>query len=211
MPHRARACLFGILLILGTIPAAAQDAADRLIVPGQRAGAIGMATKPADLPRLYGAGNLKYGKADGSDEGVFEGIKLFAGTADEFRVLLTRDRRQISFLRFERPGGTWRTAEGIRVGLTPAELEQIIGGPFRLYGFHWQYGGLVTLRDNPGRRLQKGLVIAFTPQRQASQADEAEVSGDRLISSRHPALERVGARIGVLILNFRDRTWGGVN
>lgn len=211
MPHSARTCLFGILLILGTIPAAAQDAADRLIVPGQRAGAIGLATKPADLPRLYGAENLKYGKADGADEDVFEGIKIFAGTADEFRVLLTRDRRQISFLRFERPGGTWRTAEGIRVGLTPAELEQIIGGPFRLYGFHWQYGGLVTLRDNPGRRLRKGLVIAFTPQRQASQADEAEVSGDRLISSRHPALERVDARIGVLILNFRDRTWGGVN
>lgn len=211
MTRRIMGCLLGILLILGASAAAAQDAADRLIVPGQRAGAIGMATKPADLPRLYGAANLKHGKNDGPDEEVFEGIKLFAGSADEFRVLLTRDRRQISHLRFERPNGTWRTAEGIRVGLTPAELEQIIGGPFRLYGFHWQYGGLVTLRDNPGRRLPKGLVIAFTPQKQASQADEAEVSGDRLIGSRHPALERVGARIGVIILNFRDRTWGAVN
>jgi hypothetical protein len=203
--------LIGIALLFGASPAAAQDAADRLIVPGQRAGAIAMATKPADLPRLYGAASLKHGKNDGPDEDVFEGIKVFAGTADEFRVLLTRDRRQISHLRFERPNGTWRTAEGIRVGLTPAELEQIIGGPFRLYGFHWQYGGLVTLHDNPGRRLPKGLVIAFTPQKPASQADEAEVSGDRLIDSQHPALERVDARIGVIILNFRDRTWGAVN
>ncbi len=211
MLRRTRQLLLGIALCLGAHAAAAQDAADRLIVPGQRAGAIGMATKPADLPRLYGAANLKHGKNDGPDEDVFEGIKLFAGTADEFRILLTRDRRQISHLRFERPNGTWRTAEGIRVGLTPAELEQIIGGPFRLYGFDWQYGGLVTLRDNPGRKLPKGLVIAFTPQKAASQADEAEVSGDRLISSQHPALERVGARVGVIILNFRDRTWGAVN
>lgn len=203
--------LLGIALCLGANAAAAQNAADRLIVPGQRAGAIGMATRPADLPRLYGAANLKHGKNDGPDEDVFEGIKLFAGTADEFRVLLTRDRRQISHLRFERPNGTWRTAQGIRVGLTPAELEQIIGGPFRLYGFHWQYGGLVTLRDNPGRRLPKGLIIAFTPQKPASAADEAEVSGDRLISSRSPTLERVDARIGIIILNFRDRTWGAVN
>ena len=211
MTRRIRDCLFGILLILGASTAAAQDAADRLIVPGQRAGAIAKATKPADLPRLYGAANLKHGKNDGPDEDVFEGIKLFAGTADEFRVLLTHDRRQISHLRFERLNGTWRTADGIRVGLTPAELEQIIGGPFRLYGFDWQYGGLVTLRDNPGRRLPKGLVIAFTPQKAVPQADEAEVSGDRLISSQHPALGRVDARIGVIILNFRDRTWGAVN
>ena len=211
MPVRTRHCLFGILLILGAAPAVAQDAADRLIVPGQRAGAITMATKPGDLARIYGAANLKHGKNDGPDEDVFEGIKVFPGGPDEFRVLLTRDRRQISHLRFERPGGTWRTAQGIRAGLTPAELERIIGGPFRLYGFAWQYRGLVTVRDNPGRSLPKGLVIAFTPQREATPAEEAEVFGDKLIGSQHPALERIGARIGVLILNFRDRTWGAVN
>lgn len=211
MPRRALRFLLGFGLLLGAHVAAAQDAADRLIVPGRRAGAIAMATTPADLRRLYGAANLKHGRNDGPDEDVFEGIKLFAGTADELRVLLTRDRRQISHLRFERANGTWRTAEGIRVGLTPAELERIVGGPFRLYGFMWQYGGLVTLRDNPGRTLPKGLVIAFTPEKQATPAEEAEVFGDRLIDSRHPALERLGARIGVLILNFRDRTWGAVN
>lgn len=212
MPRFAANCLLCIVFLAAIAPGAhAEDAQDRLIVPGQRAGAITRTTTPADLARIYGAANLKRGKNDGPDDDVFEGIKVYPGTADEFRVLLTQDGRQISHLRFERQGGTWRTAEGIRVGLTVAELEHISGGPFRFYGFAWQYGGLVTLRDNPGTKLPKGLIVALAPQKTLTPAEEEQVDGDKLIASGHPLLAKLDVRVGLIILNFRDRIWGRIN
>jgi hypothetical protein len=92
-----------------------------------------------------------------------------------------------------------------------AELEQIIGVPFRFYGFMWQYGGLILRRDNPGTKLPRGLIVALTPQKTATPAEEQQVFGDKLIPSSHPLLPKLDVRVGVIILNFRDRTWSQMN
>ncbi|HEY7608906.1 MAG TPA: hypothetical protein VIF14_06715 [Alphaproteobacteria bacterium] len=85
------------------------------------------------------------------------------------------------------------------------------GGPFPFCGFAWQYGGLASLRDNSGTKLPRGLIIALAPQETPTPAEEQQVLGDRLIGSDHPLLAKLDVRIGVIILNFRDRVSGRVN
>lgn len=49
---------------------------------------------------------------------------------------------------------TWARADGVRIGLTTAELARLNGGAFVFSGFGWDYGGAVT--DWKGGRLAHG-------------------------------------------------------
>ncbi len=72
---------------------------------------------------------------------------------------------------------TWRTAHGIRRGMTLGEIEALNGRPFRLYGFGFDYGG-TTLDWNGGAlATQAGgctLTLRFTMR---EGADNAAVYG----------------------------------
>jgi hypothetical protein len=196
MPRIALAAL--LLFAWGAAPAAALEVQDRTIVPGERVGAIKRSTKPAELAKIFGARNVRYTKLVLEEGEEQDGAVIFPGGDQELRVGFLEDR--IDFVRIR--GKRWQTAEGLRIGATLAELERLNGGPFEFAGFGWDYGGQVY--TEPPGQLQEGLDIFLTITREPSGNAWNEITGDRRISSRHPALADLGVEVMLLILRFRD-------
>ena len=173
--------------LLAAGPALALDAGDRTVAPG-RVGAMVKATPPADLAKIYGAGNVQYKKVPAAEGQEQPGAVIHAGTPDELQVGFTEDSKRIEFIRIV--GTRWQTKEGIRIGTSLAELERINGGPFQFSGFGWDYGGAVF--TNPRGKLPKDLGITIAPTKNGSNKEAQQVMGDRKFSSRHPALKTLG-------------------
>jgi hypothetical protein len=170
--------------------ALALDAKDRLIVPGQRVGALLKSTPPRDIAKIFGAAAVKYGKVPMAEGQEAPGAFVHKGTADELQVGFTAKSRRIEYITIV--GRNWRTADGIRIGTTLAELERINGGPFTLSGFDWDYGGIVQTKA-PGKLPRFLSISTRTVNSQAVPPNEyTQISGDRQISSRHPVLAKVG-------------------
>ncbi|QHV94158.1 hypothetical protein [Spirosoma endbachense] len=133
---------------------------DFLIVPGKQVGPIRPSTSEADLLRLLGpsvvtVGDTLYG-AEGEE---FLGTTLYKGTADEVQIIYTDNEKRtqpqtvlIRPKRFNDEGfpipnvapTRWITASGLRIGTTLKELEKQNGKPFKIWGFEWDYGGMVS-------------------------------------------------------------------
>jgi hypothetical protein len=186
---------FAATLLLAA-PALALDAADRTFGPGRVGAIVKGATFPADLARIYGAGNVRYEKVHLAEGEYRPGAYIYRGTASELQVGFTADGKRIEFVRI--PGNGWKTKEGIRVGTTLAQLERINGGPFRFFGFGWDNGGAVI----GGGTLPRGIVITLAPTRNKESKQAQRVMGDGEFSSRHPALERLGVVVSGIAVTF---------
>ena len=86
-------------------------------------------------------------------------------------------------------GSHWKTADGIGIGSTLAEVEKLNGKPFKLSGFDWDLGGFVN--DFAGGALLKRaggcrLGLRFEPGTGAIANATAKVAGDKRFSSADP-------------------------
>ena len=186
---------FAAMLFLAS-PALALDAGDRTFQAGRVGAIVKGSTTPGDLVKIYTAAYVKLGKITAAEGQEQPGAIIFQGTANELQVGFTEDGQKIEFVRIV--GAAWATNEGLRVGTTLAELERINGGPFQFSGFGWDYGGGVTAR---GRALKGiGITIAYTKNGESKEAQR--VMGDRLFSSRHPALKNLGVVVSQLVIGF---------
>jgi hypothetical protein len=186
---------FAAMLFLAS-PALALDAGDRTFQAGRVGAIVKGSAKPGDLVKIYTAAYVKLGKIHAAEGQEQPGAIIFQGTANELQVGFTEDGQKIEFVRIV--GAAWATKEGLRVGTTLAELERLNGGPFQFSGFGWDYGGGVTAR---GRALKGiGITIAYTKNGESKEAQR--VMGDRLFSSRHPALKNLGVVVSQLVIGF---------
>ncbi len=99
---------------------------------------------------------------------------------------------------------TWRTAHGIRRGMSLAEIEALNGRPFKLYGFGFDYGG-TTLDWNGGAlATQAGgctLTLRFTMRDGADNAavyvgEQSFMSDDEGMRKAAPVVDAVALRFG---------------
>ena len=178
-------------------PAQAFDAGDRTFAPGRVGAIVKGATKPEDLARIYGAANVRttriYPLGGGDD--TSPGVLIHAETADALEVTFSDDGKRIVSVAIL--GRNWRTKEGLRIGTPLAELERIIGGPFELYGFGWDFGGQV---QRSGPSLEAYDIFLRTTKVGGKERDE--VTGDKTISSRHPALKTLGVEVNLIHVPF---------
>lgn len=105
-----------------------------------------------------------------------------------------------------RTGGdsTWRTAHGIRRGMTLREVEALNARPFELYGFGFDYGG--TSLDWKGGALdhQAGgctLTLRFSMRDGADNAgvyigEQSLMSDSEAMQKASPVVDAVGLRFG---------------
>jgi hypothetical protein len=191
-----RVCLVLAALLLLAAPALALDAGDRSFGPGRVGAIVKGATRPAELARIYGAGNVSYEKVHLAEGEYRPGAVIHRGTASELQVGFTADGRKIEFIRIN--GNGWKSKEGIRIGTTLAELERINGGPFRFLGFGWDNGGNIV----HAAKLPKGVVISLAPTRNRESKQARQVQGDNEFSSRHPALKTLGVVVSGLTVAF---------
>ena len=123
---------------------------------------------------------------------------MFQGTENAIEIAFSEDRTRTWFVRIV--GRNWKTASGLRIGATLAELERINGGPFELSGFDWDHGGAIF--PGPGGKLPKGIGIKMAPTKTVSQRESQQVAGDRKISSRHPVVRKMGVTVRELVVTY---------
>lgn len=183
-------------LFLLASPALALDAGDRTLEQGRVGAIVKGATQPADLARIYGAGNVVAGQIHLAEGENRPGAHIYRGTDNALQVLFTADGKGIELIRIA--GKAWKTKEGIRIGTTLAELERINGGPFKFLGFRWDNGGFVLA----GGKLPKGVSLALSPTRNRETRQARQVDGDMEFSSRHPALKNMGVVVSAMWVSF---------
>jgi hypothetical protein len=155
--------IFSIAVLPALLPMAhaATDLIDWLIVPGKRVGPITAKTTRADLVRYFGEKNIEDTDIVVSDGGREPGTLVFGGQPDAaLGVLWTDEDNAGSLVRgvivcYGSPVPNkcrWHTAEAISFGTELKTLERLNGRKFKLNGFDWGYGGLVTSWE--GGRLQ---------------------------------------------------------
>jgi hypothetical protein len=174
------------LLICLAVALAAQQpspaAANKEVVPGIRVGGIGKFTTGQMLEAIYGADQVQHKKLPKPDGELYDASIIAAGTALELEVVWEESAVQERIDQVELVGKGWLLASGLKLGLSPQQVEKINGKAFSLSGFGWDYGGYATIKEGA---LAEGLSLRFAPL-EAKYPDS--IRGDMSVSSDSPAL-----------------------
>lgn len=175
---------------------------DTLIVPGEKAGPITPETDRADLANLYGEAALEDTEIPVGEGFTESGTEINADTPEAISITWV-DERQATPATVKDLGTAWQTPEGIRIGMSFAELEDLLG-PFDLYGFGWDYGGTVVLEGSDLSNYYGSLILRLRPRDpsvfQSGDVDFAAVQGDHLLSSDNPNLPALDLVVGEMIV-----------
>jgi hypothetical protein len=126
------------LLLAAALPALAHD---WLIVPGERVGPITARSTEASLREAFGSAAIVPATIQIDKTTAAPGAEIYRGKPGEsLAVVWPRKERglwwpllAIPCYGSKGPDCRWRTAAGVRVGLSVAELEKLNGKPFLLY------------------------------------------------------------------------------
>jgi hypothetical protein len=179
------------------------EAADWLVVPGQRVGPITAQTSRVELADIYGEAAL----ADGSipvGEGFTEpGTVVTPGPGQQFTVVWT-DTSQTKPELVRDFGPAWQTPEGLGVGVAYPTVKATLGD-FGIYGFEWDYGGTVLLEDSQLAQYHRLLWLRLAPSAAAmAEYPEAYQSllGDEVFASSNPNLELLNPSVDEMVVSF---------
>lgn len=164
---------------------------DLNIVLGQRVGPMDASTTREKLVALYGAGNLADTEYPIGEGETVRGTIIFPGTSREATVLWMQGQAGQKIDRVVISGEEWLLPDGIRHGDELEAVEEINGGPFMIYGFGWDYGGVGYFK---GGALDRKVQIWFRPSDEEGPEYQA-VLGDSLFNSTDPAMRAVDPRV----------------
>ena len=178
------------LNLVGCSPKPADDI-DLDIVIGERVGAIAADTTREKLAGLYGAENLSDTDYPIGEGETVPGTIIFPGTSREATVIWAPDKKNEKVDRVVVTGEEWLLPAGIRPDDELSEVEEINGGPFMIYGFGWDYGGIGYFK---GGKLDRKVQLWFRPSLEEG-PDYQKVLGDSLFNSADAAMRAVDPRI----------------
>jgi hypothetical protein len=206
---------FWAAIVLSAAAACAQ-AADWLIVPGQRAGPIDARTSEARLIELFGAANVAPAAFQVEPGVTLPATVLFVHDVDRRALVVwsdpeTRTTPESFVIRGER--SVWKTDKGISLGTPLSNLRRINGKPLTLTGFGWDLSG--TVLDNNGGKLTelghptpagragRTLVLRLEPDPAMRDSAAAQQTiGDREFSSDSDAMRSLNPRVYELIVDI---------
>ncbi len=193
---------------------------DWLIITGKRVGAITRVTTRADLVRVFGAGKVRdddISTADGNEE---PGTEIFGDQPNSTLAILWADDSpdahvmRIIFCHAMDPLSScrWHTPDGVTFGTNLKVLEKLNGRKFKLNGFDWGYGGLITSWE--GGRLEKlsnicgGLTIRLDPPPGAPSEERTrlleQVEGDEEFWSSDAAMQALNPVVDFMSVSFQN-------
>lgn len=160
------------------------------IVLGESVGPIEAGTTREQLAEIYGADNLSDTDYPIGEGETVPGTIIYPGTSREVTVVWMPGQTEQKIDRVVITGEEWLLPDGIRHGDELAEVEEINGGPFMIYGFGWDYGGVGYFK---GGALDRKVQIWFRPAVEEGPDYEA-VLGDSLFNSSDDAMRKVDPR-----------------
>ncbi len=168
---------------------------DSTIVLGERVGPIKKGMNLAGLQALFGKEKVKLVKLPGPEGSEFDGVSLFTGTDRELGIYLNEDSKEKEILDIRVLGKGWVFDNGLKLGMSLAEVEKINGKPFQLGGFDWDYGGTSSFMEG---KLEGKVVITFE---HGDEPLDESLIGDRQISSDDKKLRGVkSVKVGQIMV-----------
>ncbi|MBE7493689.1 MAG: hypothetical protein HS117_01940 [Verrucomicrobiaceae bacterium] len=154
------------------------DPKDNTIVLGKRVGLIKPGMTSTDIERAYGKASVKHEDIPGAEGETIPGARLFAGTDRELEIIWDPEQEKKKVVFDVRViGAAWKFENGLKPGMTLAEVEKINGRPFKVAGFEWDYGGYANFE---GGKLANKVGIRFNP---TTEEIPEYLIGDKEISS----------------------------
>lgn len=195
------------IFITGAPDAQAAQNDNFLIVPGERVGAItGDATEDS-LRAIYGDDRVESVLVARGEGFVCKGSRVIFDNGEFLEVTWLDTESKASPDSIYVKGESWRTGDGIGLGINLQEIEKINGKPFRLLGFEWDYGGTITSWEGGNLEGQPGeMWIALTPDQEAYQQtsgnEAGQVAGDSEFLSDHPVMRKLNPRLTFLAVDL---------
>ncbi|WP_333823768.1 hypothetical protein [Pinisolibacter sp.] len=190
-----------------TAPATAQQPAEtsaRLTCTGP----FSAEASHASLVAIVGKDNAIFELVDGAEGEKVASTVLFPKNEKRRLELMWADenkRRGLVHVRLS-DTSTWVAPNGLKIGMTLAEVEKLNGEPFTLSGFDWDYGGYVTdwKGGTLGADIPGGCTVQarFTVPEGAPEGPASKVSGDREFASTDKNMRAVKPVIGSLSFGF---------
>jgi hypothetical protein len=183
-------------LLLAATPALAAEIACE--------GPLAADSSEARLIEAYGADNVVTGDVPGPEGTTMLATTIFPDDPERQMQFSwwDEDARQ-GIARFTVPPGDVAPG-GLTTGMTVDEVEELNGGPFKLYGFFWDYGGSAGFDGGKLGDLPGGchVSVRFATGDYPADLNVDAISGDSQISSTEPLLETVDARIETITLGY---------
>ncbi|MCW3468023.1 hypothetical protein [Chitinophaga nivalis] len=144
---------------------------------------------PEQLVELYGANNITQRDATnlaGNKDG--EAYVIYPDTDDELEVQFDGENGNV--LTFSHFPSKWKSPYGIKAGDPLEKLIKVNGRPFKINGFEWTNGGIVS--NWQGGALEgKGVVIMLKANNTGDPKLYDQVTGDKTVRSDLPALKKL--------------------
>ncbi|ASZ11006.1 hypothetical protein KTO58_20285 [Chitinophaga pendula] len=145
---------------------------------------------PAQLSAIYGAEHVVARQAtDKEGNELGQAYYVYPDTDDEMQVIFDGDNG--TQLTFKNEHSKWKSPYGIKVGDPLEKIIKINTRGFRMNAFEWTKGGEVTSWEK-GAIDGKGVHVIFRALNSGDPKLYDQVTGDKKISSDHPALKKLG-------------------
>jgi len=192
-----------LLMFIGVNAASAQSAPSN--TPLACTGPFARNATPEAIAKAFGKANVTTEEIDGA-EGEKEKITVLFGKDPAQRLEIfwqdNEGERSIAQIRVG-TGSSWRTPQGLGIGMGLAEVEKLNGKPFLLSGFGWDYGGTTRGWQNGKLATQPGncfLMLRFAP----TKTTKADIDGDRDIPSSNAGMRSAAPVVELIALNYPD-------
>jgi hypothetical protein len=174
-----------VVSTISSSDAAPKGAKDRILTCS---GPFARDATHASVVKAFGSRHVSYQAIQVPDDEGVKATVIFPGNPARRTEIIWRDTKLRRGPNTVTAGPAWRTADGVTVGASLAEIEKLNGRPFTLSGFDWDYGGTVTDWEGGQLAKQKGgcrLIVRFGIGDDAPSAAANAVSGDKDFSSRN--------------------------
>ncbi len=182
------------LLLLGffssvlTLTASEISLDDSTVVLGERVGPIEKGMTLFGLKTLFGADKVKPTKIPGPEGTELEGVRLFAGTAREVEILFDEESQEKEIIDVRIIGKGWKFTNGLKLGMSIAEVEKSNGKAYQVSGFDWDYGGYANFE---GGKMEGKVSVRFSPTGET----DPSLSGEKQIPSTDKKLRSAKVKV----------------
>jgi hypothetical protein len=144
---------------------------------------------PAQLQELYGKENVvPRAIRDLADNERGNGYVIFPDTQNELQVVFDGDRNPELY--FTKAKSKWKSPLGIKPGDPIDKVVTVNGKDFKINGFEWMEGGLVSSWEG-GRIAGKGVQVLFKAMNSGDPGMYDKVTGDKKIKSDMAVLKKL--------------------
>lgn len=99
---------------------------------------------------------------------------------------------------------------GVKPGMTVKDVEALNGGPFKVGGFWWDYGGYANFDGGKLAEAPGGCMVSvrFEPKADVpADLDVTAISGEVEIDSADPLLEKLDTRVSDINIGYPDYSY----